>query len=315
MDYLSILLAIPIGFCAMLSGGFWGLGGGWFIMPALLLMGIDIQTAIVASLLQMVPSTMPTVIKQFPSIGWRKNSWGWNIAVPVCFFSLVGSFFGKPIGDWLFAVFQSRKPQETLYMFVMLLVLLDSIRSSFAKRPSSIQSTGALPSGVGFTKQFFSAFAGILTGVISSLFGIGGGAFVRPVLKSFLHVPENIAGRILRLSVLLVAISGSVSYLIGGIPSLQQALCLAFALTAGGMPAFALGAKMHSKVIAAGNDRFADSTFAFFIFTILVSLLCKIMGWILAGKIIIILSGLILLAFLATVTSMSVKKIGRLNAQ
>lgn len=298
----------------MLSGGFWGLGGGWFIMPALLLLGVDMQTAVVASLLQMVPSTMPTVIKQFPSIGWGKGSWGYSIAVPVCFFSLVGSLFGKPIGDWLFDTFQSRKPQEMLYMFIMFLVLLDSIRSSIVKAKSGtedVKSGVSIEMGIG--KQVFSAFAGIITGVISSLFGIGGGAFVRPVLKSFLHVPEKIAGKILRFSVLIVAISGSISYIAGGVSSLSHAICIAFALTVGGMPAFALGAKMHSKVIAAGNDRFADSTFAVFIFSIIVSLLCKSMDWIMAGKIIILLSGIILLAFLTTVTLISIKKISHIK--
>lgn len=41
-------------------------------------------------------------------------------------------------------------------------------------------------------------------GGISSLPGIGGGSLVRPLMKSFLKVPEKIAGMILRLSVPIV---------------------------------------------------------------------------------------------------------------
>lgn len=40
-------------------------------------------------------------------------------------------------------------------------------------------------------------------GGISSLPGIGGGALVRPLMKSSLKVPEKIAGMVLRLSVLI----------------------------------------------------------------------------------------------------------------
>lgn len=43
-----------------------------------------------------------------------------------------------------------------------------------------------------------------VSGRASSLIGIGGGSQVRPLMKSFLKVPERIAGMIFRLSVLIV---------------------------------------------------------------------------------------------------------------
>jgi len=97
MEY-SYYLAPLVGFTAMLAGGFWGLGGGWFAAPVLLTLGVNTTVAVGASLLQMLPSTFLTVLKQFKSIGWGKNSWGLNIALPICGMAFIGGFFGRPVG-------------------------------------------------------------------------------------------------------------------------------------------------------------------------------------------------------------------------
>lgn len=291
----------------MLSGGFWGLGGGWLIMPALLLAGVDIETAVVASLLQMIPSTLPTVIRQFPAIGWQKDSWGYAVALPICFFSFAGSLAGKPLGDLMWSCFGSRKPQEALYLLIMAMIFLETVRSSGRNVPRNGLDSGMII--LDGRKKWFAAIAGIITGIISSLLGIGGGSLVRPVMKSFLKVPEKIAGMILRLSVLIVAISGSASYLVGKTDSVKDSLWLALFLTIGGLPAFALGAGMHSIVTGAGDDKTADSSFALFIFLVFLSVLCKITDYIMTGRVIIVISGILLILYLTAVTLKSRKKL------
>jgi uncharacterized membrane protein YfcA len=303
MTLTLAICCILTGFCAMLSGGFWGLGGGWLIMPALLLAGVDIETAIVASLLQMIPCTLPTVIRQFPAIGWQSGSWGYAVALPVCCFSFIGSLAGKPLGDLLLSLFGSRKLQEALYLFIMALIFLETVRSSRKTVLRNEHGNGIIK--LDGRKKWFAAISGIITGVISSLLGIGGGSLVRPVMKSFLKVPEKITAMILRLSVLIVAISGSASYLAGKTDSVKNSLWLALFLTIGGLPAFALGARMHSIVTSAGDDSTADSSFALFIFFVFLSVLCKITDYIMTGRIIIIISGILLIAYLMAVTRKS----------
>ncbi|MFA6103736.1 MAG: sulfite exporter TauE/SafE family protein [Victivallaceae bacterium] len=307
MTLTLALCCILIGFSAMLSGGFWGLGGGWLIMPALLLAGVNIETAVVASLLQMIPSTLPTVIRQFPAIGWRKGSWGYAVALPICLFSFAGSLAGKPLGDLMLNLCGSRKLQEALYLFIMAVIFLETVRSSGKPVLQNTADAGNIK--LDGRKKWFAAISGIITGVISSLLGIGGGSLVRPVMKSFLKVPEKIAGMILRLSVLIVAVSGSASYLIGRNGSVKDSLWLALFLTIGGLPAFALGARMHSIVTGAGDDKTADSSFALFIFFVFLSVLCKITDYIVTGRIIIVISGILLIAYLASVTLKSKRKL------
>jgi uncharacterized membrane protein YfcA len=307
MTLTIAICCILTGFCAMLSGGFWGLGGGWLIMPALLLTGVGIETAVIASLLQMIPSTLPTVIKQFPSIGWRNGSWGYAVALPICIFSFIGSLMGKPLGDLMFNFFDSRKPQEALYLFIMALIFCETLRSS--KKNAANGNYENAEVRLDGSKQIFAAISGVLTGIVSSLLGIGGGSLVRPVMKSFLKVPEKIAGMILRLSVLIVAISGSASYLAGRTASVKDSLLLALFLTIGGLPAFTLGARMHSIVNRAGDDKAADSSFALFVFLVFLSVLCKITGYIILGRVIIVLSGILIIAYLTAITRNSGRKL------
>ncbi len=300
MTLTMALCCIIIGFCAMLSGGFWGLGGGWLIMPALLLAGINIETAVVASLLQMIPSTLPTVIRQFPAIGWQRGSWGYAVALPVCFFSFAGSLAGKPLGDMMQHFFGSRKPQEALYLLIMALIFCVTLKSARKNASYSKHETGRIR--LDAKQQCFAAISGSITGIISSLLGIGGGSLVRPVMKSFLKVPEKITGMILRLSVLIVAVSASISYLAGNTDAVKDSLWLALFLTIGGLPAFALGARMHSIVTGAGDDKAADSSFALFVLFVFLSVLCKITEHILSGRIIIVISGILLVVYLTAIT-------------
>ena len=62
METSFVILSILIGFAAGISGGFWGAGGGWLIVPALMLLGVDLKIAIPASLLQMLPSSSITSV-------------------------------------------------------------------------------------------------------------------------------------------------------------------------------------------------------------------------------------------------------------
>jgi uncharacterized membrane protein YfcA len=303
MDIQLLIVCVITGFCAMLSGGFWGLGGGWLIMPALLLYGVNIETAVAASLMQMVPSTLPTVWRQAPKIGWGRGSWGLRVAIPMCFFSFIGSLWGKPLADFLFKLYGSYKFQESLYLIILLITIIATLFSVEHKE----NTANGLPEG-GLGRQFIVGIAGMITGLISSLLGIGGGSIVRPVLKIAINTPEKMCGMILRLSVTIVAVSGSLSYFIGSTAPFSNACWLALALTVGGLPAFILGTKMHSVVLMGGNDWMAGKSFALFAFFIMASVFCKLIGYIIWGRIIIVVAGTLLFIFIFALTSYSSRK-------
>lgn len=83
MNQLLWIAGPLIGLVGMMSGGFWGVGCGWIVVPAMLILGFEPFDAVGISLLQMVPATIPTVVRQFPEIGWKKDQPGRLVVIPL----------------------------------------------------------------------------------------------------------------------------------------------------------------------------------------------------------------------------------------
>lgn len=66
MDPVFYIAAPLVGFLGMMSGGYWGVGCGWIVVPTMLILGMGPFEAVGIGLLQMVPSTILTVAKQAP---------------------------------------------------------------------------------------------------------------------------------------------------------------------------------------------------------------------------------------------------------
>ena len=306
MDY-SYYLAPLVGFTAMIAGGFWGLGGGWFAVPVLLTLGVSNSVAAGASLLQMLPSTFLTVLRQFKSIGWGKDSWGINVALPMCGMAFLGGFFGRPVGVFIQNFFNSRKPQQCIYLVLLGFILYKTISHKLGKgyEPSDdevIPELSLVKTGI----------IGFLVGVLSSLLGIGGGTITRPVMKSYLHVPEVFTGKIARLAVFITALSGTASYLLQietlkpGDPG-TDSLFLGLLMSAGGFIGFPLGAWLHSKVVMSGHAEEAAQSFAYVVALVLLSLFLKVIGLVGASQVVILICGVFLLTFLPGFTVWSQK--------
>lgn len=310
-SFLQYPLYILVGFIATLSGGFWGLGGGWFIVPALIILGVGDSTAVAASLLQMLPSSSFTVFRQLPGLGWGRKQWGFAAALPLCTAIFIGGFFGRPAGIFIENLFDSRKPHQALYLILMLFIFWKIVFGGGKKHVSSEAGTGRALSRVPLTFM-----AGLFSGAISTLLGIGGGTVNRPVLRNFLRIPEDVAAKIARLAVFVTALSGTISYLYGSLcrPGANEAgldfIPIGVFLTLGGIVGFSCGAWMHSKVVAAGNDESSHKSFALVVLMVAICLVFKITGTFeLLRKLIIIFSGVGLVFYLIYLTLISMKKL------
>lgn len=304
MEYTYYLSPL-VGFCAMLAGGFWGLGGGWFVVPVLLTLGISNPVAAGASLLQMLPSTFLTVMRQFKSIGWGKNSWGINIALPICGMAFIGGFFGRPLGVLIEDFFNSRKPHQCIYLILLGFILY----KTFTHKPSEKSPDANL---IPASSPVKTGIIGFIVGVLSSLLGIGGGTITRPVMKSYLHVPEVFTGKIARLAVFTTALAGTTSYLMQietlkpGDPG-TDSLILGLLMASGGFIGFPLGAWLHSKVVTSGHDEKAAHSFSYVVILVILSLSFKIINQVAISQIIILTCGVFLLSFLPIFTIWSCK--------
>lgn len=297
MNY-AYYLAPLVGFTAMLAGGFWGLGGGWFAVPVLLTLGVNNPVAAGASLVQMIPSTLLTVLRQFRSIGWGKNSWGLTVALPLCGMAFFGGFFGRPAGVFIQEIFDSRKPQQCLYLVLLGFILYKTLfhRSPVGTNPDASENAAG-------TSPVITGVTGFLVGVLSSLLGVGGGTITRPIMKSYLLVPEAFTGKIARLAVFITAISGTASYLLeirtfkSGDPG-TDSLLLGLLMATGGSIGFPVGAWLHGKALLAGRAEAAARSFSYVVILVLLSLFFKIIDQTVISQIIILICGLLLLALL-----------------
>jgi len=310
MSFFDIVFYIVIGFIASVTGGFWGAGGGWLIVPALLIFGVPDVIAVGASLIQMIPTTMLTVFRQFRKIGWEKDGWGWTVAFPLCFFSFLGGFFGKPAGHMLENFFDGRKLHQSMYVILLAWIFVQTLI------PGKTEGKTLCDRGkTVFSKYGASSFWGFLTGVVSSLLGIGGGIITRPVMKSILCVPEKETAMVARLAVFVIAVAGGSSYMAdifggGGLEhnNSMKSLIIGLMLSIGGIQGFSLGAWMHGKVLLGGNGKIAHTSFALVALLVAASVICKIINHDRIGQALLLTSGFALTLFLFYITYISYKK-------
>lgn len=305
MDFHEIVLYILIGFVAMVSGGFWGMGGGWFIVPALLVSGVAPLTAVPASLLQMIPSTVFIVFRDTPKLGWKKGQWGMGLALPLCIMSFCGGFLGRPIGIFIENIFHSRKPHMVIYLILLAYIFYKTLRRR--KGEEKLENAKS-------PRMILSMITGLLAGTVSSLLGIGGGVITRPAMKSFLKVPENITAMTARLGVLVAATAGSISYLSGidkwdsSQPGVH-AIYIAVFLAVGGIVGFPIGAKMHVLVMRAGNEKSAHYSYAIIVFLVFIGVLCKVTGYVRTSQVFLAVCGFFVLVILVIITLNAKRKI------
>ncbi|MEI3001096.1 MAG: sulfite exporter TauE/SafE family protein [Victivallis sp.] len=122
MSQLLWIAGPLIGLVGMMSGGFWGVGCGWIVVPAMLILGFEPFDAVGISLLQMVPATIPTVVRQFPEIGWKKDQPGRLVVIPLAAGAIGASFFGKLLNEELFRFFGS--PDVLQWMLAGFILLI-----------------------------------------------------------------------------------------------------------------------------------------------------------------------------------------------
>ncbi|MDD3153517.1 MAG: sulfite exporter TauE/SafE family protein [Victivallaceae bacterium] len=297
---LFLLLGCPLaGFVGMMSGGYWGVGCGWIVVPTLMIMGFNPVEAVGIGLLQMVPSTLPTVIRQTPQIGWGKESVGRNFALPIGIGATLTALLGKPLNVLLNQKFGATFIQ---WMFVAFIAFI-GIQTILSKTRCY---NDAIPSGSS-RKRKIAFSTGLLTGLLSSLMGIGGGIIIRPLLTSAFMLPEYFTSRIVRLLVLATTFTGAVTYLFHNGAFDRTMFLVGMLIAAGGMAGFPIGAAMHTIVYNHGYAQHIHKSFAVVAVAILAGTLCKIFHFIDAGKIIMLAIAVFLCAYLCLFTLYAAK--------
>ncbi len=164
MEIILVLVGILVGTLS----GFFGIGGGIILIPILILLGIDIKTAIGISIVQMTFSSF-----YGSYLNYKKGSLILGEGVWVG----IGGFFGGATGAYVSHLL----PEKILQSLFLGLLFFALYRISSSK-VSENQEVKTLSSIVLFV-------VGLIIGIFAISLGIGGSILLTPILVGLLHYP------------------------------------------------------------------------------------------------------------------------------
>jgi len=239
----NIILLILIGFCVGVLGGFFGVGGGWIVTPALNIFGFHIAYAIGTGNANIFGQTIGAVKKhhKMGNIDWKLG-----------FLSIITSVIGLEIGSDLiidlekvgdvglivrctYIIFLVGLGSYMLYDYFVirsrqLKILNEKIgnsekskqkveRSKIAEKlyQLNIPPMISLPtSGIEGVSLWIILFIFLCTGFISGFLGVGGGFIIIPALVYLIGLPTVIAVGTSCMIVLFSSAYGCLTYAVKG---------------------------------------------------------------------------------------------------
>jgi uncharacterized protein len=246
MPWLSLLFGAVVGLSLGLTGG----GGAIFAVPMLVYgLGMDAREAVGVSLVSVGMTSFVGFVGR-----WRTG----QVEIRTGLLFAVAGMIGAPIGSWL----SNHIPEPLLLTFFAVLMVTVAYRM-WNKAKTVAQESAACPvtspdddgpscqrdadGNLRLTSRCarLLLLVGVLTGVLSGLFGVGGGFVIVPALITFSGMAIHRAVGTSLMVITLVSLAGVVSHVTSGraIPAEVTAL---FAV--GGVAGMLLGSMIGRKL-------------------------------------------------------------------
>jgi len=204
MEIILVLVGILVGTLS----GFFGIGGGMILIPILMLLGIDIKTAIGISIVQMVFSSF-----YGSYLNYKKGSLILGEGVWVG----VGGFVGGAIG-----AYASNLIPDRILQYLFLGLLFFALYRLFSAKVSESGEVKTLSSIVLFV-------VGLIIGIFAISLGVGGSILLTPILAGFLHYPIKKAVSAGLFFVAFSSVSGLITKLSTGTIDIGKGIYVAIA--------------------------------------------------------------------------------------
>ena len=205
MEIILVLVGVLVGTLS----GFFGIGGGMILIPILMLLGIDIKTAIGISIVQMVFSSV---------YGSYLNHKRGSLIIGEGIWVGVGGFLGGFIGAYV-SILVPSFVLEYLFLSLLLFALYRLFSVKLKDNDVVVKTLDPL---VLFT-------VGGIIGIFAIALGVGGSILLTPILVGFLHYPIKKAVSAGLFFVVFSSIAGLVSLLSVGHVDLEKGLLVAVA--------------------------------------------------------------------------------------
>ena len=201
---INVFVLFGLGFGVGLLSGVFGVGGGFLLTPLLIFIGVPPPVAVGTAANQIVASSVSGMIAQ-----WRRR----NVDVKMGLVMMAGGFVGSWIGVWLFGLLQALGQIDLVIQlsYVVFLGLIGGLMGTEALRTILRKQRGRparrlhehtwfhrLPFKVRFRRSrlYISSIMplalGVLTGIMASILGAGGGIFTLPAMIYLLGMPTSV---------------------------------------------------------------------------------------------------------------------------
>lgn len=218
------MLYFIISLIASSIGSMFGIGGGVIIVPTLISVGISKELASVSSSLTVF------IMAALSSYTYMKRKQG---DIKTALVIIIGSIPGSYIGVY----FNSRvSPEMFKILFSLLIILLLVLMMVKNKLPS--MNLG----------KVYKVIFGLFIGILSGLFGIGGGPITIPVLLVFFALTQKVASATSTYVTLVTALISVLSNVATG----NNDLSLALFMIPGAIIGSKVGTFLNSKVSEKG---------------------------------------------------------------
>lgn len=227
-DPTMVALLLLMGLCSGFLAGFFGIGGGTFIVPCMLLLGNDIKVAVGISILQMVFSS---IYGSF--INYKKGNLKGKDGLLVGLGGAIGAIFSGVIVNYA---------PHKLLEGVFLLLVCYAIYRFMGTKPNV--STPIIPQKY---RNVFLVTCGFSVGIFAISLGIGGGFLITPLLVYFLGLNSKQTIPIALFFIIFASISGFISFASYGIVDYTQGILVGLASLVGVQFGIAILAKTDPK--------------------------------------------------------------------
>jgi uncharacterized protein len=218
---LSFLLIIGLG--AGTLGSMLGVGGGIIMVPALTFLNVPPTQAASTSLIAVMSTSVSSTIEYSRQ---KRISYGLGLEMAAC--AIPGGVFGAVLSEYLL--------EDTFKLFFGMLLILTGLYVLY--KNSVLKDRHVKRRSLSLQVAVFAASFG--AGIISSLFGVGGGIIFVPAMLLVLGLTMHRAAPTSQLTLMMTAIAGVFTHSALGHPDYLQA----FVLSTGSFVGAQIGARL-----------------------------------------------------------------------
>ena len=222
----DLFILIPVSFGAGTLGSLLGLGGGFIIVPTLTFMSFNPYQISSTSLFAVFSTSASSTLAYA-----KQKRIDYSLGIRLALIAIPGAIIGAYISD--FITMQSFK---LYFAFVLIGTSVYIMKKSALSRERSGSRSSAV--------MTLCYVAGFFTGILSSLFGIGGGVVFVPLMVTLLGMSMHVSAPTSQFIFLISSVAGLVSHVALGHPD----YLLALILVAGAFAGAQLGAKISLRI-------------------------------------------------------------------